>query len=112
MAHYARLRGPGGRADGPVRQDGLATGYQLGSRGLKAVADREVVQAGAGAAYSTTSNIARYAAALLGGGSGEHGRVPRPETLAKCSSRTASPIPGYPAWAWGSSAARSASTRS
>ncbi|HXZ70680.1 MAG TPA: serine hydrolase domain-containing protein [Streptosporangiaceae bacterium] len=60
----------------------LATGYQLRSRGLVAVADREVVPAGAGAVYSTTSDMARYAAALLGGGANEHGRVLRPETLA------------------------------
>ena len=63
-------------------QPRLATGYQLGSRGLKAVADREVVPVGAGAVYSTTSDMARYAAALLGGGAGEHGRVVKPETLA------------------------------
>ena len=48
MAHYARLHGPGGSADGPVRQGGLATGYQLGSRGLKAVADREVARKASG----------------------------------------------------------------
>ena len=45
---------------------GLATGYQLGSRGLKAVADREAVPAGAAAVYSTTSDMARYAAAAAG----------------------------------------------
>lgn len=59
----------------------LATGYQLSSRGLSAVADREVVQAGAGAVYSTTHDMARYTAALLGGANA-HGRVLRPETLA------------------------------
>jgi CubicO group peptidase (beta-lactamase class C family) len=61
---------------------GLATGYRLGSRGLKAVTDREIMPAGAGAVYSTTTDMARYAAALLGGGANEHGRVLRPETLA------------------------------
>ena len=61
---------------------GLATGYQLGSRRLKAVADREAVPAGAPAVYSTASDMARYAAALLGGGAGEHGQVLQPETLA------------------------------
>ena len=37
----------------------LATGYQLGARGLTAVTDREMVPAGAGAVYSTTSDMAR-----------------------------------------------------
>ena len=60
----------------------LATGYQLGARGLTAVTDREMVPAGAGAVYSTTSDMARYAAALLGGGANQHGRVLKPETLA------------------------------
>jgi CubicO group peptidase (beta-lactamase class C family) len=61
---------------------GLATGYKLGSRGLKAVTDREIMPPGAGAVYSTTSDMARYAAALLCGGAGEHGRVLKPETIA------------------------------
>jgi CubicO group peptidase (beta-lactamase class C family) len=60
----------------------LATGYALGSGGLKPVADLEVVTAGAGAVYSTTSDMARYVAALLGGGANEHGSVLAPETLA------------------------------
>ncbi|MBO0683381.1 MAG: beta-lactamase family protein [Candidatus Dormibacteraeota bacterium] len=59
----------------------LATGYRLGSRGVKPVADYEVVTAAAGGAYSTLRDMARYAAALLAGGSGEGGRVLRPETL-------------------------------
>ncbi|HEV2244050.1 MAG TPA: serine hydrolase domain-containing protein [Streptosporangiaceae bacterium] len=59
----------------------LATGYQLRSRGLSAVTDREAVPAGAASAYSTTSDMARYVAALLAGGANEHGRVLKPETL-------------------------------
>jgi CubicO group peptidase (beta-lactamase class C family) len=61
----------------------LATGYALGSGGLEAVADREIVTAGSSAVYSTTSDMARYVAALLGGGANEHGSVLRPETLAR-----------------------------
>ena len=72
---------------------GLAAGYQLGSRGLKAVAGREVVQAGAGAVYSTTGDMARYAAALLGG---EHGRVPMPGTLATMFAPHYQPDPRLP----------------
>jgi CubicO group peptidase (beta-lactamase class C family) len=77
-------------------QPRLATGYQLGSRGLKAVTDREVVQAGAGAAYSTTRDMARYAAALLGGGANQHGRVLRPETLASMFQPHYQPDPRIP----------------
>src|SRR5215208_6312664 len=43
----------------------LATGYVLRSRGLKQVADREVPTVGSSGMYSTTADIARYAAALL-----------------------------------------------
>ena len=46
------------------------------------MAGREAVPAGAAAVYSTTSDMARYAAALLGGGAGEHGQMLQPETLA------------------------------
>jgi CubicO group peptidase (beta-lactamase class C family) len=60
----------------------LATGYALGSGGLKAVTDYEVVTVGGGAVYSTTSDMARYMSALLGGGAGEHRSVLKPETLA------------------------------
>jgi CubicO group peptidase (beta-lactamase class C family) len=60
----------------------LATGYVLRARGLKAVADREVPTPGGGGAYSTTADLARYVAALLRGGAGEHGSVLKPDTLA------------------------------
>ena len=51
----------------------LATGYTLGSEGPKAVTDREWVTAAAASIYSTPSDMARYLAALMGGGTGEHG---------------------------------------
>jgi CubicO group peptidase (beta-lactamase class C family) len=60
----------------------LATGYVLRSRGLKEVADREVPTPGGGGMYSTTADIARYVAALLGRAGNEHGSVLRPETVA------------------------------
>ena len=60
----------------------LATGYILGSRGIKAVADRELVTAGAGSIYSTPRDMARYLAALLGGGANEYGRMLQPATMA------------------------------
>jgi CubicO group peptidase (beta-lactamase class C family) len=60
----------------------LATGYVLGSGGPEPVPDREPVTAGGGGVYSSPRDMARYLAALLGGGANEHGRVLRPETLA------------------------------
>lgn len=59
----------------------LATGYQLRSHGLTAVADREAGPAGGGSVCSTTFDMARFAAALLGGGANEHGRVLNRGTL-------------------------------
>ena len=111
-----RVFGPLGMDHSDLARSGrvrprLATGYVLRSRGLKAVTDREVVTAGAGSVYSTTGDMARYAAALLGGGANEHGRVLEPATLAAMFEPPTSPIRGYRAWAWGSSAARPALTR-
>jgi CubicO group peptidase (beta-lactamase class C family) len=60
----------------------LATGYKLGSKGAKAVDDRELITAGGGAIFSTPRDMARYVAALVNGGANEHGSVLKPETLA------------------------------
>jgi CubicO group peptidase (beta-lactamase class C family) len=60
----------------------LATGYKLGASGPQAITDRQLVPAAAGSIYSTTRDMARYVAALLDGGSNEHGSVLKPETLA------------------------------
>ncbi len=60
----------------------LATGYVLRSGGLQAVTDREYATPGAASVYSTTRDMARYVAALLGGGANEHGSVLKPETVA------------------------------
>jgi CubicO group peptidase (beta-lactamase class C family) len=59
----------------------LATGYVLRSRGLESVDDREVPAAGGGGMYSSTADMARYAAALLRIAANEQGSVLRPETL-------------------------------
>ncbi len=61
----------------------LATGYELRSGGLRAVADREIATAGASGVYSTTGDVARYVSALLGAGANEHGSVLKPQTLAR-----------------------------
>jgi CubicO group peptidase (beta-lactamase class C family) len=60
----------------------LATGYEFRAGGPKAVAPREMVTAGAASIYSSPRDMARYVAALLGGGANEHGSVLEPATLA------------------------------
>ena len=60
----------------------LATGYKLTRRGPRAVTDRNWVTAAASSIYSTPADMARYVAALVGGGTGERGVVLTPETLA------------------------------
>lgn len=60
----------------------LATAYELRSGGAQAVAEYEVITRGGGAASSTPRDMARYLAALLGGGANEHGCVLEPATLA------------------------------
>ena len=75
MEHTDLIRSARVRAD-------LATGYVLRSRGLKAVADREVPTVGGGGMYSTTADIARYVAALLRIAAAEEGSLLKPETVA------------------------------
>jgi len=60
----------------------LATGYTLGRHGAEAVPDRDWIGAGGGGIYSTTRDIARFAAALMAGGANEHGSVLEPASLA------------------------------
>ena len=74
----------------------LATGYRLGSKGAKAVTDRQGVTPAAGSIYSTPRDMARYVAALLGGGSGEHGSILKPETLATMFEPHYQPDPRIP----------------
>jgi len=74
----------------------MATGYVLRSRGLKPAADREVPTAGAGAMYSTTTDMARYVAALLRMGAGEHTSVLKPETMASMFQPHFQPDPRLP----------------
>jgi CubicO group peptidase (beta-lactamase class C family) len=45
------------------------------------ILNRQWVTAAASSIYSTPRDMARYVAALLGGGSGEHGSILNPETL-------------------------------
>ena len=62
-------------------QERLAAAYELRSDGARALDDYETITLGGGGAYSTPRDIARYLAALLGGGANEHGSVLKPATL-------------------------------
>ncbi|MGE5225468.1 MAG: serine hydrolase domain-containing protein [Planctomycetaceae bacterium] len=66
----------------PAVESRLATGYEMSRRGPKEVEPRQMVTAGAASVYSTPRDMARYVAAMLGGGSNEHGSVLKPETVA------------------------------
>jgi len=79
---------------GPV-QDHLATGYALRKQGLKAVKDRDIAVAPAGSVFSTTADMARYAAALLGG-DGAPEPFLRPELRAEMFSPQYQPDPRLP----------------
>jgi CubicO group peptidase (beta-lactamase class C family) len=74
----------------------LATGYRLRSDGPHPVSDCDVVTVGGGSIYSTTSDMARYLAALLGGGANTHGSVLEPETLASMFAPQYQPDPRLP----------------
>jgi len=74
----------------------LATGYRLRSDGPHPVGDWDVVTVGAGSIYSTTTDMARYVAALLAGGTGEHGSILQPQTLASMFAPHYQPDPRLP----------------
>jgi hypothetical protein len=74
----------------------LATGYVLGPGGARPIPDREWVGAGAGGIYSTPRDMARYVAALLGGGANEHGRVLGPRAIAAMFEPHYQPDPRVP----------------
>jgi CubicO group peptidase (beta-lactamase class C family) len=98
---HEHIFGPLGMTDSDlVRSDAvksrLATGYEVRSRRVKAVAEREMVTAGAGSVYSSPRDMCRYLAALLGGGANEHGSVLRPATLASMFEPHYQPDPRLP----------------
>jgi hypothetical protein len=74
----------------------LATGYLLRSHGLQPVEDRPVLAVGAGAAYSTTGDLARYVAALLGLAAGRPGPPLEPATVAAMFAPHFQPDPRMP----------------
>jgi CubicO group peptidase (beta-lactamase class C family) len=79
----------------------LATGYTLGRSGAKAVPDRDWIGPGGGGIYSTTRDMARFAAALTRGGANEHGSVLEPATLATMYEPHYRPDPRLPGWGLG-----------
>jgi CubicO group peptidase (beta-lactamase class C family) len=74
----------------------LATDYALRSRGPRLIRDCDLITAGGGGIYSTPSDMARYVAALLGGGATERGSVLKPETLAVMFAPQYQPDPRLP----------------
>jgi CubicO group peptidase (beta-lactamase class C family) len=74
----------------------LATGYELRGHGAEAVADYEVVPVGAGAVYSSPQDMARYLAALLGGGANQYGSMLKPATMATLFEPHYQPDPRVP----------------
>jgi CubicO group peptidase (beta-lactamase class C family) len=74
----------------------LATGYTLRAGGPRPVRDCDLVTVGAGGIYSTTADMARYVAALLAGGSGEHGPILKPETVTSIFAPHYQPDPRLP----------------
>jgi CubicO group peptidase (beta-lactamase class C family) len=74
----------------------LAIGYVLRATGPRAVPDRDWIGVAGGGVYSTPGDMARYVAALLGGGTNEHGRVLQPATLATMFAPQSQPDPRLP----------------
>jgi Beta-lactamase len=60
------------------------------------VTDRQWVTAAASSIYSTPRDMARYLAALMGGGTGEHGSVLKPATMATMFQPHYQPDPRIP----------------
>jgi len=79
----------------------VATGYTLGRHGVQAVPDRDWIGAGCGGIYSTARDVARFAAALLGGGANEHGSILRPATLSTMFAPQFQPDSRVPGWGLG-----------
>jgi CubicO group peptidase (beta-lactamase class C family) len=74
----------------------LATGYEIGSRGVKAVPFRAMVTAGAASVCSTPRDMGRYLAALLAGGAGSRSRILQPDTVAMMFEAQYRPDPRIP----------------
>lgn len=96
--HLFAPLGMGDTALLPVDRIGprLATGYEIRGRGVREIAPRDMVTAGAASVSSTPRDMARYLAALLGGGRNDHGTVLRPDTIAMMFAPQYQPDPRIP----------------
>jgi len=74
----------------------LATGYHLTPGGPRAIQDRQWLTAAASHVYSSPRDMARYLAALVGGGANELGSILRPETLVEMFRPQYTPDPRIP----------------
>jgi CubicO group peptidase (beta-lactamase class C family) len=74
----------------------LATGYEIGSRGVRRIEERDMVTTGAASAYSTPRDMARYAAALTAGGASPHSRILQTPTLEQMLAPQYRPDPRIP----------------
>ncbi|MGB5760137.1 MAG: serine hydrolase [Acidimicrobiales bacterium] len=91
------------RAIGDANSD-LENGFNLSvinwnwnlKRGVKEIAERDMVTAGAASIYSTPTDMARFLRALLGEGSNEHGTVLEPETMVMMFEAPYRPDPRLP----------------
>ena len=86
----------------------LATGYKLHAHGVTAVTDRQWVTPGASSVYSTPRDMARYVAALAGGGATNTAEYSIRRRWPPCSSPTTRPTSGCRASDWHSCEAISA----
>ncbi len=80
----------------PSDSSGLATGYEIGTRGVVRVEERDMVTTGAASAYSTPRDMARYVTALLAGGASPHGRILDAATLEQMLTPQYRPDPRIP----------------
>jgi CubicO group peptidase (beta-lactamase class C family) len=95
-----RILGPLGMGDSGLARPGpgrpLATGYEVGPGGARPVQDRDWITTGGGGIYATPIDMARFMAALLGGGANPHGRVLAPASLAAMFEPAFQPDPRVP----------------
>lgn len=74
----------------------LATGYEIGTRGVRRVRERDMVTAGAASVFSSPRDMARYVAALIGGGEYEDGVILRRDTMTTMFAAHYTPDPRIP----------------
>jgi CubicO group peptidase (beta-lactamase class C family) len=91
---------PLGMADTGLRRPEVgspcAQGYELRAHGVEPVPDYDLIPRAAGGVYSTPRNVARFVAALLGGGRNDHGAVLEPASLASMFEPHFQPDPRLP----------------